>query len=81
MTGPAGLATASPGTASPGTAGPGHCERHGASLPDPAIQFPLRHPALVSVVSGMRSGGQVASTLARFATVVRDEAWTELDAC
>ncbi len=60
---------------------PGHCERHGVSLPDPAIQFPLRHPAVVSVVSGMRSGGQVASTLARFATVVQDEAWTELDAC
>ena len=30
---------------------------------------------------GMRSGEQVASTLARFATVVPDEAWTELDAC
>jgi len=59
----------------------GICERHGVSLPDAAIQFPLRHPAMVSVVSGMRSGGQVASALDRFATVVPDEAWTELDAC
>ena len=59
----------------------GICERHGVSLPDAAIQFPPRHPAVVSVVSGMRSGGQVASTLDRFATVVPDEAWTELDAC
>jgi D-threo-aldose 1-dehydrogenase len=59
----------------------GICQRHGVSLPDAAIQFPLRHPAVVSVVSGMRSGEQVASTLARFATVVPDEAWTELDAC
>ena len=33
------------------------------------------------VVSGMRSGGQVAPALGRFATVVPDEAWTELDAC
>jgi D-threo-aldose 1-dehydrogenase len=57
------------------------CERHGVSLPDAAIQFPLRHPAVVSVVSGMRSGEQVASTLDRFATVVPDEVWTELDAC
>ena len=57
------------------------CQRHGVSLPDAAIQFPLRHPAVVSVVSGMRSGEQVASTLARFATVVPDDAWTELDAC
>jgi len=59
----------------------GICERHGVSLPDAATQFPLRHPAVVSVVAGMRTGGQVASTLARFATVVPDEAWTELDAC
>ena len=57
------------------------CERHGVSLPDAAIQFPLRHPAVVSVVSGMRTGEQVASTLARFVTAVPHEAWTELDAC
>lgn len=57
------------------------CQRHGVSLPDAAIQFPLRHPAVVSVVAGMRSGEEVASTLARFATVVPDDAWTELDAC
>ena len=57
------------------------CERHGVSLPDAAVQFPLRHPAVVSVVGGMASGEQVASNLARFATVVPDDAWTELDAC
>jgi len=57
------------------------CERYGVSLPDAAVQFPLRHPAVVSVVSGMASGEQVASNLARFATVVPDDAWTELDAC
>jgi D-threo-aldose 1-dehydrogenase len=57
------------------------CERYGVSLPDAAVQFPLRHPAVVSVVGGMTSGEQVASNLARFATVVPDDAWTELDAC
>lgn len=57
------------------------CERHGVSLPDAAIQFPLRHPAVVSVVAGMRSTEQVASALDRFATVVPDDTWTELDAC
>ena len=36
---------------------------------------------VASVVSGMRGGGQVAPALDRFATVVPDEAWTELDAC
>ena len=55
------------------------CARHGVELPAAAVQFPLRHPAVVSVVSGMRSGEQVDSTLARFATVVPNEAWTELD--
>jgi D-threo-aldose 1-dehydrogenase len=59
----------------------GICQRHGVSLPDAAIQFPLRHPAVVSVVGGMRSGEEVTATLARFATVVPDDAWTELDAC
>jgi D-threo-aldose 1-dehydrogenase len=59
----------------------GICQRHGVSLPDAAIQFPLRHPAVVSVVAGMRNGEEVAATLARFATVVPDDAWTELDAC
>ena len=58
----------------------GICERYGVSLPDAAIQFPVRHPAVISVVSGMRSSEQVASNLASFATVVPDEAWTELDA-
>lgn len=57
------------------------CQRHGVSLPDAALQFPLRHPAVLSVVSGMRNGEEVASALARFATVVPDDAWTELDAC
>jgi D-threo-aldose 1-dehydrogenase len=57
------------------------CQRHGVSLPDAAIQFPLRHPAVVSVVAGMRTGEEVAAALDRFATVVPDEAWTELDAC
>jgi D-threo-aldose 1-dehydrogenase len=56
------------------------CDRHGVSLPDAALQFPLRHPAVAAVVCGMRTGEQVTSTLDRFATVVPDEAWTELDA-
>ena len=57
------------------------CQRHGVSLPDAAIQFPLRHPAVVSVVAGMRTGQQVATALDRFTAVVPDEAWAELDAC
>ena len=43
---------------------------------DPAPRMPARVRAL-----GMRSGEEVASALTRFATVVPDEAWTEIDAC
>ncbi len=35
------------------------CELHGTELPAAAIQFPLRHPAVVSVVAGMRTPDQV----------------------
>jgi D-threo-aldose 1-dehydrogenase len=56
------------------------CARHGVALPAAAVQFPLRHPAVVSVVCGMRTGEQVGSTLDRFATVVPEAAWAELGA-
>jgi D-threo-aldose 1-dehydrogenase len=56
------------------------CTRHGVTLPDAAVQFPLRHPAVVSVVTGLRSGEEVDATLARFAAQVPGQAWAELDA-
>jgi D-threo-aldose 1-dehydrogenase len=58
----------------------GVCAQHGVTLPDAAIQFPLRHPAVVSVVTGMRSGEEVDAALARSATAVPAAAWAELDA-
>jgi D-threo-aldose 1-dehydrogenase len=56
------------------------CSRHGVTLPDAAVQFPLRHPAVVSVVTGLRSGEEVEAALARFAAQVPSQAWAELDA-
>lgn len=58
----------------------GVCTRHGVTLPDAAVQFPLRHPAVVSVVIGLRSGEEVDAALARFAVPVPSQAWAELDA-
>ena len=58
------------------------CRRHGMSLPAAALQFPLRHPAVASVVCGMRTAEQVASTLERFAAGIPESAgpsWTEID--
>jgi D-threo-aldose 1-dehydrogenase len=57
----------------------GACRRHGITLPAAALQFPLRHPAVASVVCGMRTAEQVASTLERFAAGISESAWGELD--
>jgi D-threo-aldose 1-dehydrogenase len=54
------------------------CTQHGVHLPTVAVQFPLRHPAVVSVVSGMRTAAQAETTLARLTTPVPDDVWTEL---
>jgi D-threo-aldose 1-dehydrogenase len=56
------------------------CERHGATLPQAAIQFPLRHPAVSRVVVGMRSPAEVAADLALLTPAVPDQLWADLDA-
>jgi len=58
----------------------GACARHGVDLPTAAVQFPLRHPAVATVVSGMRTAGQVDTTLTRLTTPVPDALWTEVEA-
>jgi D-threo-aldose 1-dehydrogenase len=37
------------------------CERHDATLPHAAIRFPLRHPAVASVVAGIRDAAEARS--------------------
>ena len=54
------------------------CERHGVTLPAAAMVYPLRHPAVVSVVVGARTAGQVLSNVERAATAVPDALWEEL---
>lgn len=54
------------------------CERHGVTLPQVAVAYPLRHPAVVSVVVGARTRQQVASNVDRFDTVIPDALWTDL---
>ncbi len=55
------------------------CERHGVTLPDVAVQFPLRHPAVAGVVAGLRDPDQVHQLVARRDAVVPDDVWAELD--
>jgi D-threo-aldose 1-dehydrogenase len=48
---------------------------HGVELPQAALQFPLRHPAVASVVTGLRTPAEVSEAAARLATPVPDAAW------
>jgi D-threo-aldose 1-dehydrogenase len=56
------------------------CERHRATLPQAAIQFPLRHPAVSRVVVGMRSPAEVESDLTLLTAPVPEALWKEIDA-
>lgn len=56
------------------------CARHGVSLPVAAVQYPLRHPAVVSVVTGMRTADHVESTVERYRADIPEALWDELDA-
>lgn len=56
------------------------CGRHTVTLPDVAVQFPLRHPAIVSAVLGARDGEQSSGGLERYEATIPDELWTELEA-
>jgi D-threo-aldose 1-dehydrogenase len=56
------------------------CQRHGTRLPAAALQFPLRHPAVTSVVAGMRTADEVRIALRRLlADPVPGAAWAELE--
>jgi D-threo-aldose 1-dehydrogenase len=54
------------------------CERHGVTLPDAALAFPLLHPAVVSVVVGVRDRAQMESNIARYSTTIPDDLWVDL---
>lgn len=55
------------------------CRAHGTTLPHAALQFPLRHPAVASVVVGMRSRGEVETNTCRLAESVPAATWEHLD--
>jgi D-threo-aldose 1-dehydrogenase len=51
------------------------CAAHGVDLPTAALQFPLRHDAVRSVVLGAATAGQVRENLARLRAPVPDALW------
>jgi len=54
------------------------CARHGVALAAAAIQFPLHHPAIASVVTGMRSATEVSANLAHCRATIPAAFWEEL---
>lgn len=56
------------------------CARHGVRLVDAAFQFPLRHPAVVSVIPGGQGVGEMRSNIAASEAVVPEALWAELQA-
>jgi D-threo-aldose 1-dehydrogenase len=56
------------------------CAGAGVSLPAAALAYPLRHPAVASVVVGARSAAQVSSNVERASAEIPDSLWSELAA-
>lgn len=54
------------------------CEAHGTTLPAAAIAFGTRHPAVKSVVLGMRTPDQVHRNAALATSAVPESLWTDL---
>ena len=54
------------------------CKRHGTTLPEAVIAFPLGHPAVVSVCVGARSPEQVRRNAHLLAAKLPRDLWGEL---
>lgn len=56
------------------------CERHGVSIKNAAIQFPLAHPAVVSVAAGVRTADHLDDYPRAMRTPIPAALWEELRA-
>jgi D-threo-aldose 1-dehydrogenase len=54
------------------------CARHGVRLPTAALQFPLGHPAVATVIPGTRSPEEVVQNVEIFAPAIPADFWAEL---
>ncbi len=54
------------------------CRDHRIPLPAAALQFPLLHPAVASVIVGMRSADEVGQNVAFLRQPIPDEFWEAL---
>ncbi len=56
------------------------CARHGVALGAAALQFPLAHPVVASVIPGLASVREVQETVERYETPIPSALWDELKA-
>ena len=56
------------------------CERHGVPIRHAAIQFPLAHPAVVSVAAGVRTAAHLDDYLAAMRQAIPAGLWADLRA-
>lgn len=56
------------------------CRRHQRELPHAALRFPLRHPAVAAVVTGMRTAEHVTANVEWATAGLPHELWADLDA-
>ena len=54
------------------------CGRHGVPLAAAALQFPLAHPAVASVIPGARSAAEMTANIAHMAQPIPAALWAEL---
>lgn len=56
------------------------CERHGVPLKAAALQFPIAHPTVAAVLTGVRSPAELAENAKLFDLPIPAELWSELKA-
>jgi D-threo-aldose 1-dehydrogenase len=54
------------------------CDRHGVPLAAAALQFPLGHPAVASVLVGVRSAAELEENVSHFTRRIPADLWLEL---
>ncbi len=56
------------------------CRDHGVTLPAAALQFPLAHPMVVSVIPGASKPSEVTENVASLQSPIPDSFWSDLKA-
>jgi D-threo-aldose 1-dehydrogenase len=54
------------------------CREHGVSLPAAALQFPLAHPSVVSIIPGAARPSEITQNIAALTSSIPEAFWTAL---